>query len=275
MTDASTDWDGTPLVLADRAVLRLTGTDRFTFLQGLVTNDVAPLGEGQAVFAGLLTPQGKIIADFFLLPEGDAILIDSPAAQADAIAGRLALYRLRAAIAIAPTDLAVIVADEGGHRDPRHPELGVRRAVPPADVPPARDAAYHARRIALAVPQGGRDYAYGDAFPHEAGYDGLHGVSFTKGCYTGQEIVARMQHRGTARTRPVAVRGAALGQGDEVLAAGHAIGRVGSVSGARGIALVRLDRIASPVTVGGAAAVLAAPRWASYALPLEPGVAAR
>ena len=135
-------------------------------------------------------------------------------------------------------------------------------------------SAYEAVRVAAAVPEGGKDYAYGDAFPHEACFDLLHGVSFKKGCYVGQEVVSRMQHRGTARTRcwPYRRRRRCPAGGADILADGFAVGRLGSVAGTRGIALARLDRVGEalakgqPLNAGGVAVTLSVPSWASYSL---------
>jgi hypothetical protein len=216
--------------------------------------------------------------------------------MADGLAKRLTLYRLRAAAEIKNvSDAYVVVALWGDdHRssgetagtvsfaDPRLPALG-RRILTKA--PFARDIAaatigseasvddYDAHRIGLGVPEGGKDFAFGDAFPHEAMMDLLHGVSFTKGCYVGQEIVSRMQHRGTARKRIVPVDGAApLASGAEVVAGDVAIGSLGSVAGTRGLAMIRLDRAAEfeaqgiGLTAGGVPVAIDLPEWAKLAL---------
>jgi folate-binding protein YgfZ len=248
--------------LADRAVLRLSGADASSFLQGLITNDIGKAGPGAAIHAGLLSPQGKILFDFFVLADEDAYLLEVASAQEEALRQRLGFYRLRAAVTIeaepalkvaAPwgdADPTNLPAEARGFRDPRLAEMGFRLLLP-RDATLAAigcdetgDSRYHAHRIALGVPEGGRDYAYGDAFPHEAMFDQLNGVDFQKGCFVGQEVVSRMQHRGTARKRIVGVEGegALPPSGAEIFAGTMPIGTLGSVDGGKGLALIRLDR---------------------------------
>jgi tRNA-modifying protein YgfZ len=281
---------GAAAILPGRSLLEVAGEERAGFLQGLVTNDVARLGAGAACFAGLLSPQGKILFDFMAINTGEAILLDCPAVAAADLLKRLGFYKLRAKVALADvSDRWRVVAAWGGgagealkasggiaYQDPRLAALGFRGLVLAAGA--ARFATdsvgYDAMRIAAAVPEGGKDYAYGDTFPHEACFDLLHGVSFTKGCYVGQEAVSRMQHRGTARTRVLAVSaGAPLPEGGaDILAEGFAVGRLGSVAGTRGIALARLDRVGealakgAELSAGGVAVTLSVPAWASYSL---------
>lgn len=277
-------------LLTDRGVIEVTGEDRASFLQGLVTNDVERLGKGEACFAGLLMPQGKLLFDFFAVNAGEAILLDCPAARAAELLKRLTFYKLRAKVTLADVSARWRIAaawGEGAEEllkakasiaspDPRLPALGFRALVEAdgAATFPESLNEYEAIRIAAAVPEGGKDYAYGDAFPHEACFDLLHGVNFKKGCYVGQEVVSRMQHRGTARTRVLAVSAdAPLPEGGaDILADSFAVGRLGSVSGNRGIALARLDRVrealakGQPLTAGGVAISLSVPSWASYSL---------
>jgi folate-binding protein YgfZ len=159
------------------------------------------------------------------------------------------------------------------YSDPRLPDLGLRAIVETKDAVAVTSdvAAYHAFRVGLGVPEGGRDYAFGDAFPHEALFDQLHGLSFTKGCYVGQEIVSRMEHRGTARKRIVPVNAdGPLVEGAAVMAGDVEIGRVGSVAGSRGLALLRLDRVDEfaakgvPLTTEGALITVSIPAWAHF-----------
>ncbi|MCG8561545.1 MAG: folate-binding protein YgfZ [Hyphomicrobiales bacterium] len=273
--------------LTDRGVIRVAGPDAPGFLQGLVTNDVEQATDSGAVYTGLLTPQGKILFDFFLVREGDGFLLDCARPVVADLVKRLTFYKLRA---------AVDLADESGERtvlaawngvpaagdgwvvfaDPRVAALGHRLIVPAganADAT-ATEAEYHAHRIALGVPEGGRDYAFGDTFPHEAGFDQLGGVDFDKGCFVGQEVVSRMEHRGTARKRVVPIEGAGtLDAGAEITADGAPIGTVGSVADARALALVRLDRaekaLANGKTLdaGGVQVSLRQPDWASFDVP--------
>jgi folate-binding protein YgfZ len=285
-------------LLAGRSVLEVGGEDRVGFLQGLVTNDVEKLAEGGARFAGLLSPQGKILFDFFIVSRGGAFLIDCWGAVSADLMKRLTLYRLRARVTIADVSDRWRVGAAWGdgaaawakanapiaYADPRLLALGFRLLVLGSHEPEfsASFADYEAMRIAFAVPEGGEDYAYGDAFPHEACFDLLQGVSFKKGCFVGQEVVSRMEHRGTARARVLAVSAKQpLPQGGADLTAdGLSVGRLGSAAGARGIALARLDRVKQALAKGQTFAVgetrveLAAPAWAGYSLDPEPDGAA-
>jgi tRNA-modifying protein YgfZ len=281
-------------LLPDRSVLEVVGEDRLSFLQGLVTNDVEGLAEREGRFTGLLSPQGKILFDFFVVSAGDAFLIDCSSELAANLTKRLALYRLRAKVTIADVSDRWRVGAAWGegaaewaeanapviYPDPRLLALGFRLLVLGSHQPEfsASFADYEAMRIAFAVPEGGKDYAYGDAFPHEACLDLLHGVSFKKGCFVGQEVVSRMQHRGTARTRVLAASAEqSLPRGGaDIFAGAVAVGRLGSVAGRRGIALARVDRVKEALkkgqtfTAGSVAVEFAAPAWASYSLDPKP-----
>ena len=286
-------------LLSDRACLLIGGDGRTEFLQGIITNDVETLPEGEARFAALLTPQGKILFDFFVLNTGDALVIDCAASVVAELQKRLTFYRLRAKVEIADMTAQCRLAAVWGQnaeqkarengalafRDPRLPDLGwrvlLRDPVAIAKVSGDDFLAYEGMRIGLAVPEGGKDYKLGDTFPHEACLDLLHGVDFKKGCYVGQEVVSRMQHRGTARTRVVSVLGdTPLEPGVSLTVDGFPIGRLGSASGTSGIALARLDRAAEAIEAGqqilaGAVAVrLSVPEWASYGLNVAPEGAA-
>jgi folate-binding protein YgfZ len=283
--------------LNDRGVIRVSGEDARDFLQNLVTNDLDPVTPERAGYGALLTPQGKIISDFLIvaIPEGDGggFLLDAPLLQTADLMKRLKLYKLRAKVAlddlteasavIVSTDGAALPEDAGVvFADPRLPALGQRAVTDRADVESiaAGDAdAWHARRVALGVPDGGRDFAYGDTFPHEALLDQLGGVSFRKGCYIGQEVVSRMQHRGTARTRIVPVvfsEGLVPESGVEATAGGKALGRIGSCAAGRGLAMLRLDRVAdalaagTPLEAGGLAFTLEKPGFIRFPFPGEP-----
>ena len=285
-------------LLSDRAVLRITGADAVRFLNGLVTSEVSALVPGEARFAALLTPQGKIIADFLLVAvaeeEGGGFVIDAPRALAEELQKRLAFYRLRAKVDIAARlDLAIAVALEGtpddlglAYDDPRAAGLGTRIMLPANGAEAALAAAgftlgnedeWQARRIAQGVPEGGKDFNYGDTFPHEADMDQLAGVDFEKGCFIGQEVVSRMQHRGSARNRvvPVAYEGAAPLAGIEAKVGDKIVGFMGSAIGGRGLAMLRLDRVAEgmasgeTLSAGGVALTLARPAWANFPFPGE------
>jgi len=283
-------------LLPDRGVLKVVGDDARKFLHGLVTADVLALTPGQARFCALLTPQGKIIADFFVTqaPNGDGggFFLDIPRAVAPTLVEKLNLYKLRAKVLIEDLTeiLGVIAAWDGSgttkqglcYADPRLPALGLRVMLAPhraaaaandlgATLVSAED--YEAHRIALAVPRGGLDFAYGDAFPHETDMDQLGGVDFAKGCYVGQEVVSRIEHRGIARTRAVALRydGAAPASGAPITAGERQVGTMGSAARGRGIALIRLDRVAeaeqSALAAGGIPIRLVKPDWARFSFP--------
>jgi folate-binding protein YgfZ len=240
----------TRLVLPDRAVVAVRGDDAVTFLDKLATNALDDVATGDVRFAALLSPQGKILAEFFAWRTEDGFRLDTRAADATALMKRLALYKLRAKIEIEDVSsrLSVVVAPDVSdalRADPREARLGARGLVEhvAGAVPAAALAVYHTHRIALAIPEGGADYAIGDTYPHEANLDRLAGVSFTKGCFVGQEVVARMQHKTVVRKRVVRIEGDAdLTSGVAILAGDADIGRVGSVAGRSGLALVRLDR---------------------------------
>jgi folate-binding protein YgfZ len=276
--------------LSRRGVVAIHGADAVTFLNDLVTSDV-PERIGGAAFGALLNPQGKILFDFLVVRTPDAFLFDLPRPSAAEFARRLTFYRLRAKVEIADVSAErEVVAAWGGpdapildgpvYVDPRLPELGYRAMVPEgADMAPdyaeARADAYDAHRIALGVPEGGVDFSYGDAYPHDAGMDQLAGVDFRKGCYVGQEVVSRMQHRGTARRRFVTVSAASAlpAVGTPLTAGGTPLGTLGSSSGHAGLALVRLDRARAAIDAGtvieaaGIALTLALPGWAKYSWP--------
>lgn len=260
--------------LADRGVVKISGEDARHFLNGLVTTDMTKAQPDEARFGALLTPQGKIVADFLIteLPAADdgGFLIDCDRLLAQPLADKLKFYKLRAKVLVenlsdrlgvlAIWDGTPAPAPEWGFADPREAQLGWRVPVPVelaektalASGAAMVDAAqYDAHRIHCGVPAGHVDFRYGDAFPHEANMDKLNGVDFHKGCYVGQEVVSRMHHRGTARTRTVRVAfdGAAT-PGAEVLADGKPIGHLGSVASGEGLALVRIDKLAEAVEAG-------------------------
>lgn len=252
-----------------RGVVEVKGPEARALLQRLITSDVEELAAGQARYAALLSPQGKILVDFLVVsaPSADGsgrFLLDCPALLAPDLARRLTLYRLRAQVSVADlsSDLtAVPLASDGpepadtlSYQDPRAPALGLRVIGPRAVVAPVAldDNAYRVRRIAAVVPEGGVDFRYGDAFPHEANLDRLTGVDFGKGCYVGQEVVSRMQHRSSVRTRvtPFTAEPEAPASGTEIRAGDLPVGTVGSVAANRGLALVRLDRVADAAAAG-------------------------
>lgn len=276
--------------LPERSTVAVEGPDAQKFLQDLITNDLDLLKSQSAVHAGLLSPQGKILFEFIVVPGERGFLLETGRARAKDLVKRLTLYKLRAKIEISDrSDDQDVYASwgDGGvdvvpntYVDPRLPDLGVRFVrAKDAAVAGAGDAeAYEAHRIALGVPDADKDYVLGDTFPHEACFDILHGVAFDKGCFVGQEVVSRMQHRGTARKRFVIVEGnATLPPAKTEITAGEeparaVIGAMGSSAGASGLALVRLDRAAEALTkrqrimAGDVEVSLRVPPWAPYTL---------
>jgi tRNA-modifying protein YgfZ len=287
-------------LLPERGVVKVAGDDARKFLNGLITSDIAKVTPAQSGFGALLTPQGKIIVDFIVaeaLPaDGGGFFLDCPRALASTLVQRLNFYKLRAKVIVEDLSevLGVLAVWEGDaatdyglcYRDPRLPTLGLRCMLPPrlageavADLGAelVEPEAYEAHRIALGVPRGGLDFIYGDAFPHETDMDQLGGVDFDKGCFVGQEVVSRIEHRGTARTRlvPVSFEGFAPEAGTPVSAGAKSVGTLGSSAQGRGLAMLRLDRAADalaagePLTAGGVEMRLIRPDWAHFAWPGE------
>jgi tRNA-modifying protein YgfZ len=286
-------------LLTDRGVIAVKGEDARRLLNGLLTADIAAVAPGTARFAALLTPQGKIAVDGFVAqgPSADALLVDCPRALTSRLVERLNFYKLRAKAHVEDISdqLGVLAAWDGtgtvhggmAFADPRLPAMGLRVLLEPQGAEPAATAlgtqltdpqTFEAHRIALGVPSGGVDFAYGDAYPHEADMDQLNGVDFDKGCYVGQEVVSRMEHRGRIRTRvvPVSYAGSAPTVGAPVRAGGKAVGTMGSAAAGRGLALLRLDRVeealAASLTLeaGGTSLNVLKPSWARFAVPGNP-----
>ncbi|GIL03207.1 MAG: folate-binding protein [Alphaproteobacteria bacterium] len=270
--------------LDDRALARVGGEDAATFLQGLVTCDVERLGSGGAAFGALLSPQGKIQFDFFVTRLGDGFLFDVARPMRDDFIRRLNFYKLRAKVATAAEDGLAIHAAWGGPceaaggiaiADPRLAEMGTR--VYSARAPQGEAGDYEVHRISLGMPEGGKDFVYGDCFPHEALMDQFGGVDFAKGCYVGQEVVSRMQHRGTARTRIVMVEAEASlpAFNTDILAGGRPAGTMGSSAGRLGLARLRLDRVSEAlaagalVTAGSLVVTVRLQPWVRFGWPRE------
>jgi tRNA-modifying protein YgfZ len=287
-------------LLPDRGVVKVAGDDARKFLNGLLTADIGKVTPDNARFAALLTPQGKIIADCIVAEvapqEGAGLFLDCPRALAPSLVERLNFYKLRAKLIVADLSeaLGVLAAWDGEgttdcglvYRDPRLPALGLRVMLPPHLASEAAaelgaelaDAgAYEAHRVALGIPRGGLDFMYGDAFPHEADMDQLRGVDFEKGCYVGQEVVSRMEHRGTARNRvvPIGYDAFAPEAGVPVMAGERQVGIMGSSAAGRGLALLRLDRVADALAAdvaliaGGVTIRPVKPDWARFPWPGE------
>ena len=287
-------------LLPDRGVVKVASDDARGFLNGLVTNDIAKVAPGKPRFAALLTPQGKIIVDFIVAEapsnDGGGFFLDCPRALASALVEKLNFYKLRAKVICEDLSnvLGVMAIWDGtaeseyglSYPDPRLPALGSRIMLPPhlaedaaADLGGmlAGADAYEAHRIALGVPRGGLDFIYGDTFSHEADMDQLNGVDFGKGCYIGQEVVSRVEHRASARSRvvPIVYDEFAPSSGLPVMAGDRQIGTLGSTAKGHGLALMRLDRIGdalaagATIEAGGIAIRAVKPAWAKFDWPGE------
>ncbi len=238
--------------MTQRTVLALTGADREAFLQGLVTNDVRGIA-GRIVYAAMLTPQGKYLADFFVVGDADRILIDVATDLAPMLAQRLTMYRLRADVQIAATDLIVSrglgAPPAGAMADPRHPGLGWRH-YGPTDLSDGTD--WDAVRTTLLIPETGAELGP-DTYILEAGFERLHGVDFRKGCYVGQEVTARMKHKTTLKKGLARVAlSAPADAGTPVMAGDKDAGTLHTLSGLRAIAYLRFDRATGPLHAGAA-----------------------
>jgi tRNA-modifying protein YgfZ len=277
--------------LADRGVVRIAGADAARLLQDVISNDVNLLDRLAAIHAGLLSPQGKILFEFFVARAGDGFLLETARDKAADLAKRLLMYRLRAkaTIADASADYRLYVAwgksagpvvphDRVSYPDPRLADLGMRLLQPadaqeplPIDERLAAPGDWHRHRIGLGVPEGGKDYPLGDTFPHEADFDLLNGVSFSKGCFVGQEVVSRMHNRASVRKRVVPIEADVPLTAGAAISAGKAvIGTIGSVAGRQGLAMLRLDRAAEAraggeaLSASGVVIHLRRPPWAPH-----------
>ena len=291
--------------LSDRTVLALSGAETRSFLQGLVTSDIDKLAPDRATYAGLLTPQGKILFDFFLVQHGEAIWLDCAADMAADLKKRLTFYKLRAAVEIedmtgtlglaaawGPENLfgldgagvAKTLVGGAAFVDPRFDKAGVRVIAPAeslaglmsdAGCEPAAAEAYQAHRITLGLADSVHDIGSGEHFPHECNFDQIGGVDFKKGCYVGQEVVSRTEHRSNARKRllPLAFDAAAPESGTDISGNGKSIGQITSSAGTHALGLIRLDRAQSALDADGTLSAgdqpvsLRKPAWASFDVP--------
>lgn len=259
--------------LPDRAVLEVSGEDRVGFLQGLVSNDVARAAPGRSVWAALLTPQGKWVADFFIADGGGRLLLDVEAGQAEMLVTKLSRYRLRAKVAVQALPWLVHAgwggpAPDGAAADPRLAAAGWRLMSEAALEETASAAEYDLHRLRLGLPDGSRDMEAEKTTLLEAGFDELDGVSWTKGCYMGQELTARTKYRGLLKRRlaPVRVEGALPAFGTPVLSGGAEVGGMRSGRGERGLALLRNEAIGrGELTCGAARLVVERPEWMQLA----------
>ncbi len=257
----------------NRVAVKVTGADAGHLLSDVLTGTIAS-EPGPAHWWALLTPQAKILAEGLLAFAEGALWLDLDRSVRENFLKRMRMYKLRADVTF--EDLseshavgwsADPVAGAVSSKDSRNETLGYRVIAPKAKAADWTNGnTFIARRIACGLAELGPDFAADMHFPHDIGMDLCGGVDFEKGCYVGQEVVSRMQHRGTARRRPVIVSGAGLTSGAAVMAGGREAGTLGAVHDTQGVAIVRLDRIADPnaVTVGEKPASLALPAWASY-----------
>ncbi|MGV8939535.1 MAG: YgfZ/GcvT domain-containing protein [Allorhizobium sp.] len=273
--------------LPDRALIRITGVPAEHFLQNLITTDVVALAPGEAWPGALLTPQGKILFDFLVWRIDGGFMLETAASQRDDLIKRLTMYKLRT-----PVDIAAEAEDgvtvswgedalDGGLVDRRFSTAGIPLSRRPGDHGDHPVSGYDVLRILAGIPESGSDFALQDAFPHDVMLDLMNGLSFRKGCYVGQEVVSRMQHRGTARRRPVIVTAQTPlpATGAEMTAGGKPIGTLGTVAGSRALAIVRIDRASDAlaeevaIVAGDVAVSLALPSWSGLQFTAMPSQA--
>ena len=271
-------------VLANRGVIAVAGEDRVEFLQGLISNDVTKVAPGKAVWAALLTPQGRFLNDMFVVDAGfGTLLLETEREKAPALARKLGMYKLRSKVTVedrsATMDVAVVfgpgaekhnaVPGALSYIDPRLPELGVRVLTPAGQagkmlgLPEAPLADYESLRLSLGVPDGSRDLPVEKALLLESGFDELNGVDWKKGCYMGQELTARTKYRGLVKKRlfPVKVEGALPTPGTAIERNGEEVGEIRSGAGNRALAMLRLEALEGALTAGGARIVPQKPDW--------------
>ena len=275
--------------LDDRTLISVSGPDAEHFLQNILTTDLDALGHGEAKPGALLSPQGKILFDFLISRAGEnGFQLECRADIADDFVRRLMLYRLRAKAEIAKQDQSLVTIAWGGDSttspsdstalaDTRFRGIAIRRAYGGAAKDGRDPEAWQALRIANGIAESGSDYQLGDAFPHDVLLDETGGVGFKKGCYIGQEVVSRMQHRGTARRRVLIVSADSPlpAPGTELTVTGRPVGTLGSVNGRTGLAIARIDRVKAALDAGevilanGVPVTLAIPAWAKFSFPQD------
>ena len=254
-----------PQLRPDRAVIAISGEGALAFLHNLLTCDVAGLALGQAAYGALLSPQGKILHDIFVFNAGEHVLIDCALEQRDALLQKLMMYKLRAKLNITMRDDLEVAVGEEGYVDPRNPTIGHRFFAAKGSF--KTGDGYDAARIKLGLADSIEDIGTNSLFPHEANLDQFGGVNFTKGCYVGQEVVSRMQHRGTARSRILPISGQGLVKGSSITSADKTIGAILSTTSTNALALIRLDRLAestAPLLSNTATIKVQKPDWIKY-----------
>lgn len=267
--------------LAGRSFLLVGGADGESFLQNLITTDLPSLEPGEARPGALLTPQGKILFHFLISREGSGFRLETDTASRDALMRRLMMYRLRAAVdlAVAPEEGVTVRLDEPGEGvlDYRFARAGLSLRRLPGGSGEDRSAAYDALRIEAGIAEAPADFALGDAFPHDILMDKDGGLHFRKGCYVGQEVVSRMQHRSTARRRVVRVgaKGPLPASGTTLTTGGKPIGTLGTARDRQGLAIVRIDKAGAAMAAGDAIlagdveVTLSLPAWSGLSFPSD------
>lgn len=243
-----------PVHLNHRAVIAVTGSDAETYLTGLITNSVSGLNANASRYAALLTPQGKVIADFLVLRNADGFLFDCAGDAREDLMRRLSMYKLRSKVEIAARDDLAVLAFSGAP-DPRSDAAPLRSLAPRSEAPTDGSMDhYHAARIDAGLAEQSIDFASGEVFPADINMDALSGVDFAKGCFVGQEVVSRMKRRGTARRRTLTVQfdSDAPPSPAPVLAGDFEIGQLTSTAGDIGLARVRIDQLAKAQVDGEA-----------------------
>jgi len=267
--------------LPDCAYIAVGGKDAADFLQGLITTDLAGVEAGEAHAGALLTPQGKILFDFLISRSDDGFILETQISQRDALVKRFSMYKMRADVTLTSLDAVgtmVIWGEDvsaSGLKDMRFAKAGVDLRRVAAGTTSEDATAYHRLRIENGIAEAGSDFALSDTFPHDIMLDMNGGVSFKKGCYVGQEVVSRMQHRSTARRRIVIVKadGALPVSGAELLADGKLAGVLGSAVGSQGLALARIDKLGDaiaegkPLTIGDIGITVSLPTWTGLSFP--------
>ncbi|TJW06842.1 MAG: folate-binding protein YgfZ [Mesorhizobium sp.] len=280
-------------LLEDRTLVSVSGPDAEHFLQNILTTDLDALAAGEAKPGALLTPQGKVLFDFLISRAGEnAFRLECRADAADDFVRRLMLYKMRAKVEIAKADQALVIVAWGSDSaasqfdstpiaDARFRDVAVKRfydgRTHDGAAKDGDPAAWQALRIAHGIAESGSDYQLGDAFPHDVLLDEAGGIGFRKGCYVGQEVVSRMQHRGTARRRVLIVSAerALPAPGTELTVDERPVGTLGSTAGTTGLAIARIDRVKAaldagqPVMAADVAVSLAIPAWAKFGFPEE------
>ncbi len=260
--------------LPHRTILRITGPDRKTFLQGLITNDILKLTRETPLYSALLSPQGKVLFDFILIEEGDAILMDCWKEKVTALKQRLEMYKLRAQVKITQDEslkVHALTAMKSGLtiQDPRHSGLGMRSYC--TDTSPANNN-FESLRLGLGIPES-QDFIEDRSFPIEFGMANLHAISFNKGCYVGQEVVARSRSRATinkALHRVQSLEGSLPPPGTPVMSGSTEIGQLRSSYQGVGLAVLRLDGVlgAEKLMAGDIAISATLPDWFSVPTPV-------